>query len=305
VTLQGRDAERLVRELLAAGLSPEGVPWSVGVDGAHPTPSADWLTSTLARARSVQGTFDDGSMLSFERGGLVALQRIGIELDDPATLFELGRLPFELASVGAVYDEWFDPELGWDPPTFSDGHVRLGWACCFQGAGHDYLVSRRWLDHGPWRIVHQDGDITWVVFHDLAADPRTALEQATPGHARMGYSDEGGFIPRRFVFKDDIKGVYDPDSRTLRIPVAREPVTQRKMLEMAAARRDPRVQAERAIDQVAFVFLREADARAQLHEIWLHGLECWAIIDGVEVRLDADHDPARHPPASVTAIAQR
>lgn len=305
VTLQGPEPEALVRTLLAAGRVPSGAPWSVEVDHQTRKPTASWLTANLGKAQRLNGMFEDGSSLLFERSGLVALQQVGIELDDPATLRDLGRLPFEVASFGAVYDEWFDPALGWDPPSFSDGHAPLGWACGFRGAGHDRVVSRRWLEHGPWRTVPQDGDVTWVVFHDLAADPVVALEQAIPGHVRMGISDVGGFIQSAFVFTEDIKGVYDADTRVLRVPVAGEPVTPRKMLEMAAAKRDPRVRAERAIDQVAFVFLRDRDARAQLHDLWLYGLECWAIIDGAEVRLDTDYHPPVHRPAWVDAIANR
>ena len=89
------------------------------------------------------------------------------------------------------------------------------------------------------------------------------------------------------------------------MPIADQPVPPRKMLEMAAAKRDPRVRAQRPIDQVAFVFIREAGARAHLHELWLHGLECWAFLEGVEVRLDADYHPEPHPPAWVEAIAHR
>lgn len=58
-------------------------------------------------------------------------------------------------------------------------------------------------------------------------------------------------------------------------------------------------------DQVAFVFIREAGAHTHLPEIWLHGLECWAIVDGVHVRLDADYHPEPHPPAWVEALARK
>lgn len=306
VTLKGPDAEAIVRELLAAGRVPEGAPESMRIDFEYKKPTANWLAASLGKAKHVRVFFEDDSSLSFEHGGLVEFQRTGIEFHDPTTLFELGKLPFEVASIGTVYTEWFDPALGWDSPGFSDGHGTHGWACGFKGAGHDRLVSRRWLDHGPWRVVRQEGDVTWVVFHDLAADPVLALDQAAPGHARMGISDEGGFIQSNFVYKYRLKGVYDTETRTLRVPIADDSVPPRQMLEMAAAKRDPRVRTEQPIDQVAFVFIREADARANLHEIWLHGLECWTFNEeGREVRLDADYHPEPHPPAWVEALARK
>ena len=99
--------------------------------------------------------------------------------------------------------------------------------------------------------------------------------------------------------------MYDLETKLLRVPIAVPLVPARQMLEMAAVKRDPRMRTEQPIDQVAFVFIREADARANLHEIWLHGLECWALVDGVHVRLDADYHPEPHPPAWVEAIAHR
>jgi len=302
-SLKGPEAEAIVRELLSVGWVPEGAPEMVRINYEVQKPTADWLSANLGKAKHIYGMYEDDSMLDCEHDGLVGFQRIGVELDDPATLLALGRLPFEVAALGMVYNEWFDPQLGWDPPGFSDGHVPLGWACGFKGAGHDRLVSRRWLDHGPWRVVRQEGDVTWVVFHDLAADPVLALEQAAPGHARMGISDEGGFIQSDFVYKENIKGVYDLETRLLRVPIANPLVPSRKMLEMAAVKQDPRMRTEQPIDQVAFVFIREEDAHANLHEIWLHGLECWALVKGVHVRLDADYHPQPHPPAWVEALA--
>src|SRR4051812_39493668 len=129
VTMKGPEAEAIVRDLLAAGRVPEGTPWSVEVDYEFKTPTATWLTANLGEAKLVTGMFEDGSSLSFERGGLVEFQRAGIELNDPATLFELAKLPFEIAAIGTVYTEWFDRALGWNSFGFSDGHAPLGWAC--------------------------------------------------------------------------------------------------------------------------------------------------------------------------------
>ena len=52
----------------------------------------------------------------------------------------------------------------------------------------------------------------------------------------------------------------------------------------------PKVQAKppkaKPIDQVAFVFLAEADARSHLEALWLRELECWVADDRSKRRLD-------------------
>jgi hypothetical protein len=56
----------------------------------------------------------------------------------------------------------------------------------------------------------------------------------------------------------------------------------------------------RPVDNVAYVFLLETDARRHLRDLWLRGLEVRAIIDGREVRLDDRYESPPHvPPAWV------
>lgn len=45
------------------------------------------------------------------------------------------------------------------------------------------------------------------------------------------------------------------------------------------------------IDNVAFVLLDPAEARAHLPSLWLYELECWTIIYEVKTRLDTDEPP--------------
>lgn len=98
-------------------------------------------------------------------------------------------------------------------PRFGDGHYGHGWGCAFKGDGHRNLVSRRWLEHGPWQLVRGANDVSLVLFHDLNADPATALEQAKPSHQRMGISPEGGYIQSSFVYRHDLSGMFEPSRR--------------------------------------------------------------------------------------------
>lgn len=178
-----------------------------------------------------------------------------------------------------------------DAPSFGDGHFGHGWVCGFRGEGHRQLVSRRWLDHGPWRVLRGDHDTTLVEFHPMEAEPMRALEFARPGHARMGISKEGGFIPSRptpWQFPH-LRNTYDPDKRELIVVVMGRDVPPVEMLEACAIRLHQPL--EVPVDNVTYVFMEEARARAHLHDLWLRELGCRALIDGREVDLMEGYEP--------------
>jgi hypothetical protein len=294
LSVSGADAAEVVRGLRRLGLTPGGRDLYLEVNYEKREATDDWLDRWLGEARVIKAVSNEGQSLTFERGGLVTLGRPDTGLAAPETFEQLGSLPFEVAVIGRVYPEWWDEQ--YETYSFSDGHIAHGWACAFRGAGYERLVSRRWLDFGPWR-KREVGDATWIEFHDIDADPGTALEQAQPGWRRMGVSDAGGFIQSGFVYTEDVSGVYDPTARKLKVMVPSGEVSQRKMLEIAAVRRNALAQAERPIERTAFVFLDEANARRHLHELWLREHECRAIADGVEHRLDDVYQPQPSPPA--------
>src|SRR5690606_34932321 len=145
-----------------------------------------------------------------------------LKIDGPTSVLslqsELMVAAFELAVVQTWF-RWEWPE-GYVAPSFADMHYPHGWACAFKGPGHDRLVSRRWLAYGPWRLIRDDEhDVSFVQFHDLDADAKTALEQAKPGHQRMGISNEGGFIQSRYVYETDFDGNYLSEDHVLEIVV--------------------------------------------------------------------------------------
>ena len=223
-------------------------------------------------------------------------------------------LSFELGILGAVFfHEWIKE----DYPRWGIGrsNVDHGWGCIFRGAGHDRLVSRRWLDFGPWRVIRRPNDTTVIQFHDLAiTDPAEAYEQARAGHQRMGNSPTGGYIAWHLqgLLKNAGKGLYFPESRTLEVVVAPGlSVSQGEMLGNAALRLHHRLTrttqpVAQPIEHIAYIFIDEADARAHLHELWLRELQCWAFdAHGVKHRLDLDYHPVPDPPAWVRSLDGR
>ena len=239
---------------------------------------------------------------------------IGLSIPDafttvPQALAILEALPFGVCGLGSVFfDEWIAAD--YDRWAFSRGHIDHGWGCAFRGAGHDHLVSRRWLDFGPWRVLRRPDDTTFVQFHDLAiTDPAVAYDVAKLGHERMGVSHTGGFIQQIHDWMlNDARGPYYPDERKLEVVVAvNHEVPQLRMTNAAALRRHCRLHPDQPqpVDHVAFVFFNEDHARAHLHELWLRELECW-VRDGRGFRrLDLDYHPTPSPPAWVTALEAR
>jgi len=81
----------------------------------------------------------------------------------------------------------------------------------------------------------------------------------------------------------------------LKVVVHGRAVSQCEMLDACAARVYQPLGPDKPLAQVAYVFMTEDQARAYLHELWLRGLECWAIVEGREVRLDDSYEPGPPP----------
>jgi hypothetical protein len=236
--------------------------------------------------------------------------RVGFQLPEAfATVAEglawIESLPFEVCSIGSIYpDEWIElPGIG-----FGKMHTSHGWACAFRGKGHDRLVSRRWLDFGPWRVIRRPDDLTLVQFHDLDVDAETAYRQAFPGHERMGISNEGGYLQFPYPFTRAVGGLYLAERQTLEIVVPPGgKIEQVQMRDACAVRHQHRLEppAEKRIDQIAYVFLDEADARTHLHELWLRELEVWLANGDGKRRIDEPYDPVPVHPAWVENLINK
>jgi hypothetical protein len=217
----------------------------------------------------------------------------------------LSNLPFTLASFAPLYSEWYAGDSPYLPPSFGDLQFPLGWGCAFQGTGHDRLVSRRWLEFGPWRTIRSANDTTLVQFHELGVDAAIALQQAQLGHERMGISDVGGLIQTDYIYDYDIDGFYDAANRRLEILVHNRQVSQPEMLEACAIRYYQPLGIDRPVDIIAYIFIDENLAHQHLHELWLREIECWTFLENDKVRLDKDYYPTPSKPDWVSQLEER
>ncbi|AGY57971.1 hypothetical protein [Gloeobacter kilaueensis] len=214
-------------------------------------------------------------------------------------------MPFTIANIGDIHLEWSDTESAEDyylARSFDRHLGSLGWGCAFKGNGHSCLVSRRWLDFGPWFVLYGPDDLSLVFFHDLEVDSRIARLQAEPGHQRMASPDSGGFIREEMEFEHDLKGLYSKEERKLKIIINGREISQREMLEAKAAIAYQAFGEQKPLESVAYIFVVEEEARQYLHELWLRELECWAIIRGQEVRLDTEYHPVPIKPEWVKRL---
>lgn len=305
---------RLVETVLRIPALTRGEPSELWVNGTKQRSVEGWRRALETARYESSVSWNEGEI---DRGLRVAPQQQIVNFTLPAgfarvvdALDIMTAFPFESCSLGsgfwhawkiAGYKTWGLGQLG--------GH---GWACGFRGAGHDRLVSRRWLEFGPWRVIRRANDTTFVQFYDLAIDdPEAAHQQATVGHQRMGIDAAGGYIggidPE--VFREELpEGVYRADERTLDIVVAPGiDVSQQQMRVACGLRiyhRDMNVTHDR-VDHVAYVFIDKADAERHLHELWLRELQCWYVDERGKHRLDIDYHPTPSPPPWVNDVEAR
>lgn len=273
-----------------------GVPAALSVDNKDRAADGRWRRWAEQTQVELFADFsgDLRCFLYYYPGHLITARWPGA-FDRPETVLELlAPLPFSLASFATLHPSWW--QGGYRGFGFANLHQRHGWACAFKGEGHKRLVSRRWLDHGPWRLLRGAEDTSLVQFHDLAAGAEEALRQARPGHERMGISETGGFLQIPYVFAHDVAGIYLAEQRELRVVVHGRAVTEREMTDSCAVRAGLAPRADRPVDEVTYVFMEEDAARAHLHQLWLRELQCRALIDGRDVRLDVDYQQAPTPP---------
>jgi hypothetical protein len=278
-TFSGPDLRALSRALLDAAPYAKGRPSQLRVKLNDVEVTDDWRERLLAPVV-------DGLTVVWGRGqqigrnpGAVSASFPSVALEPAAVLEAVASLPFELAVVPPVHvwsDDYFAPAIGAD-------HALLGWAAILKGAGHErHLVSRRWIEHGPWRTVRGPNDTTLVQFHQLEIDESASMTQAQAAHDWF----VAGFLRTPHRYKQDVAGVYTADDGLLRVVVNDRKVTDAELLDACAARRDRKDDRDRPIRNVAYVFTDEAAAKANLERLWLRGLECRALVKGNELRLD-------------------
>lgn len=265
----------------------------ITLEASFSGPSLDDLAAGL-----ITGGLGEHAQVKILSPNVVKLVRPGYPLDPAALVAQLAGVPFELAAFRAIHPTWLEPRSPAAPPRygFADGHYFHGWACAFRGAGHDRLVSGRWLAFGPWKVHAGRDDMSLVQFHDLAAPAEVAREQCVVSHRWMGSSDEGGFIQRDPPLPERAPGDYVPQRRQLRIPVCGRTVTPREMLDVRTIVKLQALGPDRRPDTATFAFADEAEGRAHLHALWLRELECVTFVGGVETELTRAHAPTPTPP---------
>jgi hypothetical protein len=274
------------------------------------TDTQDWIDQLLPTykfsANAYWGSiFKHEGFISYDLGEtIVKIQISDYELIDAESVMKmLAPLPWTVAAFGQLHRQG-----GWKEYVTSNlesFHFPHGWACAFKGEGHNHLVSRRWLEFGPWRLIRDEvHDISFVQFHDLNAAPATALEQARPGHLEMGgYS--GGYFGKTYPFSNELRALYVPDDRNMRVVIpAGFELTHSFVSDYCAARYFQAFE-NQPFDTLSFVFIVADEAQQYLHELWLREIEVSGFTPkGVEVRLDTDYHPTPNPPDWVRRLEE-
>ena len=276
----------------------------------------DWIDKWVSKAKRHDvtaywgydfiGEYEEGFINYNPRDRVITIKISDYKLVSVENLITMfAPLPWTVANFYDVSDG--DEDSEWDEyiaPGFIDGHGGHGWACAFKGEGHNHLVSRRWLEYHPWHLIRDEKhDISFVQFHDLDADPATALEQAKPGHRAMSMYGVGGYIGKTHPFSNDLRGVYLRGDRNLRvvIPAGKE-ITYSQMSDYCAARHFQAFE-EGEIDLLSFVFIVANEAQPYIHDLWLREIECSGFTPkGEEIRLDEGYQPDYEPPQWVKKL---
>jgi hypothetical protein len=273
--------------------------------------TANWIDEILPKYERGVGAYW-GEMIESEgfidyapKEEIVKVEISDYELTDAESVMKmLAPLPWTAAAFRGL-----SRQGGWKEyagPNLDNSHFPHGWACAFKGEGHNHLVSRRWLEYGPWRLLRdEENDISFIQFHDLNADPATALEQAKPGHEAMSIYGVGGYIRKTHRFTNDLRGLYVPSDRNMRVVIpARKQITYSEMSDYCAARHFQAFE-NQPFDTLSFVFIVAEEAQPYLHDLWLREIECFGITpQGVEVRLDTDYHPVPNPPEWVRRLEE-
>lgn len=299
ISLSGAEAPSIYTSLVKAGIAPAELPQTVSADSTDlPAPiKADWLQQAVARAKvDLFARWSDRDFMSISvRSQMVMLGRAKLEYTPEELADRLAEVPFELAAMPTLHAIWTagPPHARYNPPGFGMLHFQHGWAAALRGRGHDRLVSRRWLDYGPWRTLRAASDTTLVQFHDLAASSADALAQARPGHVLLGVvSEKSGYIGPDYAFSPDARATYSPQDRALKLVIAGRDPTPRELRDAAASRSLQSLGPESPIAEVRFIFVDEELARRNLHTLWLYGHRCFLAGAHEERSLDADYTPA-------------
>jgi hypothetical protein len=295
LSLSGSNLGALAEQISERPQFRQEPPETLEVDYGEQPVTAGWAKHLPAATKVFEAVWEDERRLALYKGLTIEVT-LPVAAEPGPIMQWLDGLDFELASFQTLHPDWRAIDPAYIPPSFGNRHRNHGPFAAIKGAGHRRLVSDRWLDYCPVKLFRR-GELSFVQFHDLAADAAASLAQARPGHIALSSEAEGGFITDGYLLRHDFNGFLD-ERGVLKIGVMGRTVSPREMLDACVLRGEVKGQ---TVNNVAFTFLDENDVGDHLHQLWLRGLECWTIRDGREVRLDDTYSP---PPPSPPRWAQ-
>jgi hypothetical protein len=307
VSIEGLDLLLILSSVYELEIFNKEKPDEFVVDDSDVRFTSTWINRYAAKCKRSVALYWGESyerFISLSEGCVVKFRADKFDTNAESVLTNIASLPWTVISLGSMHRNWYGEKIDYSSPGFANLHFGLGWGCAFKGEGHKRVVSRRYLEYGPWHVIRDEvNDITLIQFHDLNVDALTALEQAKPGHKLMGDPYEGGFIQRDYkILNDDFSGLYSPSEKMLRFIINDRSIPRAELLDACAARLWQLLGEDRPIERIGYVFVIEEEARQNLHELWLRDIECWAYIEGIETRIDQDYTP---PPPQKPEWVQR
>lgn len=306
MSLSGADPRAIVEALIASKFAGEGTPSEL-MRLATDLPVESWRVE-LARLPDDLDICWDGpgspGEISIKSNAVVCAQRSHVELEPESLVEILEALPFDIAVVGNRFVDWEDEDVLGEylGPTLAPGHYPLGLAIALKSDGYRRLVSRQWLDYGPWCLV-SSGNLTVIFFHDVYAEAAEALKQARPGHRAMGPGPEGGWVHPDFQFSGEHSGLYDAEDREYVWVLAGRDPEPRELLEHCAVRNQQALGPDKPVERVAVVMPEEPRARRWVHQMWLRDIDLRTFVGGREISLTAGYEPP--PPVPPAWVRER
>jgi len=287
LSIRSKDTYSVVQALLSL---PEfkSAPIDLTVDDSESPPLSDWMNHWgYQPVEKLHLNWSKPPVwLIWERKNLVKCAIcVPNTLESIFDLLE--TMDFQDAVLGSMHEQWSHGDSLYLGPILGP-HYRLGLACAFKGTGHDRVLSRRFLEYGPWRLHHRPRDLSIVQFHELHANADAAIEQARFGHERM----ELGHIEDFRSIGDELTGSYVASERLWRVDVDEE-LDDSELLEAVYVMRAQPFGPEKTVERVAYVFTNEELAKAHVHEIWIRGFETWVLTGQELKRLDVGYVPRR------------